>query len=228
MEMADTAAESSLLPIFGAVIARFRGEEYGPDYLTFEEGELVMLAVFKEEDEGWAVGVRIHDNTRGRFPPKFWAPLAEPSGLVEAPAGIFHPHGTVEDALTEPFKHATLGEPLLSLCDRPPPMPPMPDRPPPSPFAAASAEALPPLVPPLEGLVEKIYVLLKVANQKVKISALVAAGMSLGIFPPTKTHGKNVVDAYQAVRSRPELFEPLFVAKVPPSQLGGLQISCRH
>lgn len=60
------------LPEWGKSLADFDGTSFGPEYLSFKEGE--ELGVFKaKEAAGWAYGV-LKSDQEGWFPPDFWSP----------------------------------------------------------------------------------------------------------------------------------------------------------
>ena len=54
-------------------LARFDGQEYGPEYLTFEAGVDVIPALPPVDAEGWEFGVVVATGARGWYPPQFVA-----------------------------------------------------------------------------------------------------------------------------------------------------------
>ena len=54
-------------------LARFDGQEYGPEYLTFEAGVDVIPALPPVDAEGWEFGVVVATGARDWYPPQFVA-----------------------------------------------------------------------------------------------------------------------------------------------------------
>ncbi|CAK9006635.1 unnamed protein product [Durusdinium trenchii] len=76
-------------PVWGLAREDFDGSEFGPEYLSFNEGQ--ELGILSKETDGWALGVlkKGTELVQGWFPPDFWSSkgsLAPPrsSGLHQA------------------------------------------------------------------------------------------------------------------------------------------------
>jgi len=66
----------------GTAIGSFDSSSYGPEYLSLECGEHVVLLWCDRNDDRWGFGTRQADGVEGWFPASHWMPLEEQSKVV--------------------------------------------------------------------------------------------------------------------------------------------------